>query len=315
MGRPSEGVSKPACKEFMRTHTELATNRSLLARGRRFVRKPWREKLHAVGFHWVKRVPWVPFPVRLPFGGWWLAADDGVGHHILSADYEAAEWRFVAVFLQPGMTVLDVGAHHGFYSVLASKRVGSTGQVVAFEPSPRERKKLRWHLRLNRCKNVQLERFALGNQAGEAEMFLVEGKETGCNSLRPPQVSEPTRVVSVPLTTLDTYLCQQGIQRVDFLKLDVEGAELSVLKGAMELLLRHPRPVILAEVQDIRTKPWGYPAKEIVRCLCDIGFLWFAPCLEGHLEEIDMEQEKFDGNFIAIPEERVADLREMMSGK
>jgi FkbM family methyltransferase len=60
-------------------------------------------------------------------------------------------------FLKPNMTVLDIGTHHGFYSLLASYKVGATGQVIAFEPSPRERRRLLWHLRLNRKKNVLVE--------------------------------------------------------------------------------------------------------------------------------------------------------------
>ena len=110
-------------------------------------------------------------------------------------------------------------------------------------------------------------------------------------------------------------LQERRIEQVDFIKLDVEGAELSVLKGATELLHRRPRPVIVAEVQDVRTKPWGYAAKEIVRCLCNLDYRWVQAFSGGHLEEIDMEQEKYDGNFVAIPEERVASLQDVISRK
>ena len=85
------------------------------------------------------------------------------------------------------MIVLDIGAHHGFYTLLASRKVGKKGKVIAFEPSPRKRRKLIWHCRLNRTDNVWIESCALGSFDGEAELFLVKGKETGCNSLRPPE--------------------------------------------------------------------------------------------------------------------------------
>lgn len=82
--------------------------------------------------------------------------------------FEENERRFVEQFLKEGMTMLDIGAHHGFYTVLASKKVGSSGRVFAFEPSPREHQKLLRHLKLNRCANVRVEPFALTRQEGMA---------------------------------------------------------------------------------------------------------------------------------------------------
>jgi FkbM family methyltransferase len=90
------------------------------------------------------------------------------------------------------MTVLDVGAHNGFYTLLASKRVGPTGQVIAFEPSPRERQRLLSNLWINGCSNVIVEPVALADEDSVATLFVVSGAETGCNSLRPPAASGNT---------------------------------------------------------------------------------------------------------------------------
>jgi hypothetical protein len=110
----------------------------------------------------------------------------------------------------------------------------------------------------------------------------------------------------VEVVTLDSYLENAGIRRVDFVKLDVEGGELAVLQGAEKLLEQRPRPVILAEVQDIRTQPWGYRASEIVRFLSDKGYKWFSLSAEGSLAPLDLGAETFDGNFVACPEESVS---------
>lgn len=270
---------------------------------RRFLAKPWPEKMVSIRGRCLR--VFGLFPTRLPFGDWWIAYNDYSGNAILAGRHETAERNFVEEFLRPEMTVLDIGAHHGLYTLLAARKVGPTGRVVAFEPSRRERQKLGLHMRLNRCVNVKVENFALGSSDGEADFFLVDGPNTGCNSLRPPNVEEPTKVVRVPVKTLDSYLNTRKIERVDFIKMDVEGAEWEALKGAVNLLERRPRPVILCEVQDIRTQPWGYRAKEVIEFLCCRQFSWFCLAPDGNLEALDVQQEKFDGNFLAVPQERL----------
>lgn len=93
------------------------------------------------------------------------------------------------------------------------------------------------------------------------------------------------------------------MKSVDFMKLDVEGGELSVLQGAQRLLESAPRPVILTEVQDIRTQPWGYRAREIISFLSDKGYRWFSISADGSLAPLEVFAETFDGNFVACPEE------------
>lgn len=247
----------------------------------------------------------MPLPVRLPFGAWWLAENDWCGKAILCGGLENAERSLVEHILQPGMTVLDIGAHHGFYTLLASRKVGDGGRVLAFEPSPRERRKLLRHLRLNRCTNVQVKACALGSAQGESDLFVVIGYETGFNSLRPPDTPEPTQRVRVTVSTLDACLEREKMERVDFVKLDVEGGEMEVLKGAAGLLARRPRPFLLCEVQEIRTRPWGYAAREIIEFLRSRGYRWFAPQLEGSLMPVPVDQVEFDGNFVAVPDERM----------
>jgi FkbM family methyltransferase len=278
------------------------------SRMRRFLQKSGREKARSIFFHWVRAFPGIPIPIRLPFGAWWLARNDFVGVAMLQGGFENIERSFVECYLSPGMTVLDIGAHHGFYTLLASQKVGSKGKVIAVEASPRERKKLRLHLRINCCRNVTLEGRALGEAAGDAELYIVCGGQTGCNSLRKPEVFEPTATIHVRIERLDDVLREHEIEKVDFVKLDVEGAELSVLRGASRLLANYPRPVILAEVQDIRTRPWGYAARDIIRYLASNDYRWFRPLPDARLEEIDATASQYDGNFVAVPRERLASL-------
>jgi FkbM family methyltransferase len=272
----------------------------------RFLRKPLREKTQAIRFRAaaVSRA----LPVRLAFGAWWIPRSDNLGEPLLAGNFETAEIAFVERFLQPGMTVLDVGAHHGLYTLLASKCVGSAGRVFSFEPSPRERRALRLHVAINRCWNVRIQDTAVGNENADANLFVVQGSQTGCNSLRQPVVYSGTVPIRVPVVRLDDWLSREKLAHVDFMKLDVEGGELPALQGATKLLERHPRPVILAEVQDVRTAPWGYGGKAILAELVARDYTWFGLSQRGSICRLDVRATDFDGNFVAVPNEKVEDL-------
>jgi FkbM family methyltransferase len=154
------------------------------------------------------------------------------------------------------------------------------------------------HLRLNRCSNTNLVSCALGEDPGETDLYLVDGVHDWCNSLRPPVVDEPMRTERVAVRRLDDVLAEHGVRRVDFLKLDVEGAELSVLYGAMKLLQRESRPAILVEVQDTRTQPWGYAAREIIQFLIRMDYRCFAIAAKGVLLPISCDQEEYNANLV-----------------
>lgn len=258
----------------------------------------------AMRFRWLTTFLGIPMRIRLPFGSSWIARNDACGRMILRNKFENIESMFIERSLEPGMIALDIGAHHGYYTLLASKQVGPSGQVVAFEPSQRERQRLIHHVQINSCSNVRVEEMALSETEGRADLYVVDGKETGCNSLRPPETRQSTDAIEVKVARLDDYMRQQNLRHVDFVKMDVEGAELSVLKGAVDFLERKPRPIIFCEVQDIRTRPWGYPAREIVNFLLERGFRWYVPAADGTVSPLPLDQAEYDGNFVAVPDER-----------
>jgi FkbM family methyltransferase len=278
---------------------------TLVGRASNFMRKPWSSQYRSFAFRWLRWLPAIPLPFRLSFGAWCLLRNDQISAMLLYGSYESASTRYLQRFLRPGMTMVDIGANHGYFTLLASKGVGPRGAVIAVEPSRREMRHLKQHLWLNRCKNVKTAACAVGEAKGKGELYVVVGKETGCNSLRPPDVTEPTSLAEVPIQRLDDLLKLYEVASVDLIKLDVEGAELSVLKGATELLRRSPRPVILAEVQDLRTKPWGYRAEEILLYLTSLNYKWFEPKDSGQLMSVRLGDDNYDGNFLAIPNERM----------
>jgi FkbM family methyltransferase len=282
---------------------------------RRFARQPRKAKYFALAGRARRIFPEMPIPLRLPFGAWWLAQKSALDHELMHGSFEDGETRFVRKFLRPGMTVVDVGAHHGLYTLLASKRVGRRGKVIAFEPSRRERRRLLRHLRVNACWNVFVEGCALGNEVGESDFFVVGGWQDWCNSLRPPAVAEETETIRVGVERLDDVLWRSQVNAVDFIKLDAEGAELGVLQGARQLLRGPSRPIILAEVQDLRTQPWGYRARDIVDFLLREKYCWFGVTAEGDLRPAATDMDSYDANLVAVPAECADEVHRSLATK
>ena len=257
--------------------------------------------------------PEMPIPLRLPTGSWWLAEKGELDQELMYGTFEEDEIRFVSRLLRPGMTAVDIGAHHGLYTLLASRLVGRRGRVIAFEPSPRECERLQRHLRVNRCGNVLVEPCAVGNESGEADLFVVKGHRDWGNSLRPPAVPEETERVRVKVSRLDEALAEKSVEQVDFIKLDAEGGELAALQGAERLLARMPRPAILAEVQDLRTQTWGYPAREITRLLASWNYRWFCIGEMGELYPASANDGSYDANLVALPKERTEEFLRLIA--
>ncbi len=287
----------------------------------------WRQTLRKFRFYLLnpRHVIWwlrnrlagkVLLPVNIHGNIRWLAANDFVGRHAYLGEYfENAEQGFLQLFLKEGMTFLDIGAHHGLYTLLAAKKVGPTGKVIAFEPSKRELSRLQQHLAINNCENVEIEEFALGKIGEDQDLYLcTDAGGSGLNSLRPPVTDDPIYSVKVKVNSLDNYLADKKINAADiaFIKIDVEGGELDILHSARQLLSSKIRPLLMCEVEDIRTEPWGYKAIEIYKYLKELGFSWFKVSTSGKLIPLSTEEFK-QGNLIAVPGEKlqaVASLRQ-----
>lgn len=254
----------------------------------------------------------LPALVRMPWGVVMVAWPDVMGQFLRTnqtssgAPFEVGERRFLLKFLQPGMKVLDVGAHDGLYTLLASRRVGASGRVYAFEPSSRERRRLRANLWINHCGNVVIIPKAVGNQSGEAQLHICQGRETGCNSLRPPTVDDPVQILTVPLTTLDSCLDEWDLTQVDLVKMDIEGAELAALQGGKRLL-EDLRPVMMIEMEDLRTRNWGNSCRDVYNLVRDTGYSWFGVADDGSLFPVG-EKDYYSENLFAVPNEKVSQI-------
>jgi FkbM family methyltransferase len=160
------------------------------------------------------------------------------------------EFAFLDRFLKPGMTFVDAGANDGIYSLFAARRVGRSGTTWAFEPSKRELDRLSENLELNDG-NVRVFPIALAEKTGYASLTIADYEHEGQNTLGDFAYDLVTKARDeiVELTTLDAVTRSNPLKRLDVLKLDVEGAELRALLGAVGTLREH-RPLLLFEVSE-----------------------------------------------------------------
>jgi FkbM family methyltransferase len=218
----------------------------------------------------------------------WTLQYDGVSHKLFTESIykdEDNERKAVERLLLPGQTFLDIGAHHGFYTLLASRIVGATGMVLSFEPSPNSFAVLEYHVQINKqdtgIENVCLWQAAAAAAEGSAAFYVVEEGDTGRNSLRP--VADCACVeITVPTVYIPNLLRDISAGKVDFVKLDAEGAELIILEALRDTLIADT-PIVLVELRQFCTQCWGYNALEIYDYLVDLGYEFFTADRDGLL--------------------------------
>lgn len=191
------------------------------------------------------------WPRRVAAGpGRGLRLDPGAGDpDALGGTYELPVQEALAAALRPGDVVLDVGANIGFLTVLAGRLVGPAGRVIAFEPVPANARLVRRNAALNSQAQVEVIEAAVGDQAGTATLVLARhaGGAALAEADRPPDACGELRVA---LVTLDGWLAANAARLpgpVRLVKIDVEGAEPAVLRGAAGLLAQ-AGPQVLLEV-------------------------------------------------------------------
>jgi len=164
--------------------------------------------------------------------------------------------------VRPGAVVIDGGAHVGFYSILAARLMQGRGTVIAFEPDPRNFPILRRNIVLNELQStIRAECTALSDFDGETEMWISNDVSTCSSLVNVPSASH--RSVRVRSTCLDSYLSSAGIDKIDLLKLDLEGAEPICLRGARRAV--ELANVLLFELNAPRLKAQGLVPQDVLR--------------------------------------------------
>lgn len=178
------------------------------------------------------------------------------------------EHALLGSLIRPGMTVIDVGANLGLYTVLLSRLVGPEGRVLAFEPDPALFADLRESCRRNGCTNVEPHNVALGSRRDRLVLKKM-AFNSGDNHLGAGGGTAFRHEISVPVVPLDEFA--PGLDP-DIIKIDVQGWELEVLRGADKLLDSSPRCEVLLEYWPQGFVRAGYRASDLVSFIAGKGY-------------------------------------------
>ncbi len=261
------------------------------------------------------KLPYLAIPLRLrvspevALNVWWsyIGETEVPGVPLTDWSEDLAELQFLWSFLKPGMSFFDLGAYHGIYSIVAAKKLGAHARIVAFEPSPRERKRLMLHALMNGA-HIAVEPYAITSEPRRCQFFIAS-KFISMNSLVRPPIDAAPFQTEVQGISLDQYLEITAIDEIDLLKIDIEGAELEAFRGARRVF-ESIRPLMICEVLDWVTRPWNYAASEIVAFLSRLDYEWFDfrenGTLVPHIPRTEYPEPR---NYLAVPREKLSQIQ------
>lgn len=203
-----------------------------------------------------------------------LNPDDEMITRLILAEgfWEANETRWMIRSLRKGDVVLDVGANVGYYTVIASRLVGGTGRVYAFEPDPTAYSFLKKNAAANALGNVVLEQKACSTEPGTLKLFLDEAN-LGGHRVNVPR-DDQKRFVEVEAVRVDDYF-EAGDRKVNFIKIDTEGAEALILAGMKRLIAENDDLKMAVELSPYALEDLGASAAELLDMLEDLDFRFY----------------------------------------
>lgn len=199
--------------------------------------------------------------------------------------YEPEETRVMDLLSEGAAQILDIGANIGWYAVRFAKREANT-QVHAFEPMPVSYAFLQRNISINGvAERVHSYNYGLSDVSGSFDFFIAQSAGTNASLLNVAAAEDAQKVVGLTLT-LDHWCANHQVQP-DFIKCDVEGAELLVFRGARKTLNEH-RPVVFAELLRKWSKPFGYHPNDVLAYFTELGYQCFAVGQSGvsHIDDV-----------------------------
>lgn len=258
-------------------------------------------------------------PVALPDRQYvYVDLRDGLSHLLLGsspwihAPCEPSEQEIMRRVVRPGDVIFDIGAHMGLHTVLLSALTGETGAVHAFEVNPSRRSSLRETVR--HLRNATLHEFGLADRIGRTTLYVpIDQTMASLADWTKGRVGKVTEVAA-DVETLDSVLSSRRAPLADFVKCDVEGAEMAVFKGGATLFDREDAPLVLYEADARSAAAFGLDIAAATRVLrgfarAAYSFLWVRK--NATVREIDLPGGRWQNlNLVAVPAAR----RDRVSG-
>jgi len=208
--------------------------------------------------------------------------DKGISSELLMfKTHEPLTTHILSQNVSQGMICLDIGSNIGYYAVLESKNVGEKGKVIAIEPSPVNFDYLTMNSELQDTANIKVHNFAVGDRNGTID-FVISRESNWSRVVEDNKIVKPgDKMIKIQIKTVDTFLEENPIERLDFLRMDVEGHELKIFKGSKNTL-RKFKPILMIEFHKMylgknetrellqELKSMGYESKYYIPRLLDM---------------------------------------------
>lgn len=208
---------------------------------------------------------------------------------MLSQRYERDTVNLFKKIIKPGMVVVDIGAHVGYYTAIFAKLTGPTGTVFAFEADNDNFKILETNTK--RYKNVKIFNTAVTDKTGSVDFYKIKGN-TGCHSV---VVSDNADKISVPATTLDEFISQNRLRRLDAIKIDIEGGEYLAFCGMRDLFTNAKNLSVVMEFNPTAIKLAGFEPQDFLNKIKEFNLEVLQILPAGRVEPIQIDQtEKFN---------------------
>ena len=218
-----------------------------------------------------------------------------------SHEWQSGVWTALSSRLAPGAVLIDVGAHIGYFTMKGAAKVGPTGRVLSFEPNPETLEQLRSNVIASHVERiVTVAPVAASDRDQQLTLYAAHGVNTGASSLSKENAGafdEKPQGYSVRARPIDDVVAELGLTRVDAIKIDVEGAEVSVLRGAVKTLTKfHPKLVI--EVDERQLAGFGTKPSDIENLLKEAGY--------NHSRQVDDNDFEW---YCLCPDNTISDLK------
>ncbi len=204
---------------------------------------------------------------------------------LLDGIYEKDETLLFKELVKNADVVLDIGSNFGYYSLLASEQINSSGKIYAFEPDPSNYELLCKNLHINNIKSIIPVKKAISNVNGKSRLFI-EKANLGGHSLAEQNISDQKKTIEVSTITLDEFFYNHiEHPQVDFIKMDVQGAEGLVLSGGKKLL-KNNKLKIMMEFWPYGLKNFGLDPTSFLEEIKSFGFSF--KLIKKQLSDIDI---------------------------
>lgn len=196
--------------------------------------------------------------------------DLGIGRELaLYGVHERNSTEEVKRIIKPGMKILEAGANIGYYALLETKLAGPAGHLYAIEPSPYNFDLLKRNLELNHIRNADLHQAAFGEKRDKVKFYMYDRSNLS-SFIKREEMGMETKEIEVEMVTLDDFM---KFKKVDFIRMDVEGYELEILKGAHQILSSNEKPkFFFIEVHSELLHKKNSSARQIIEMLAGYGY-------------------------------------------